>query len=119
MIAGGNVTLCVADLGRALRFYVETLGMKLIEESPGWAVVDAGDGFRIGLRVAKKDAVAPSASQPTSVGLRVKGLFDDALAILENRGIAFERRSAGAMKIAAFSDPDDNPLYLYGEEPAL
>ena len=118
MIAGGNVTLCVAELDRALRFYIETLGMKLVEESPGWAVVDAGEGFDIGLRVTVPDPAAQPSSR-VSVGFRVKGLFDDALAVLENRGIRFEKKSAGAMKIAAFVDPDENPLYLYAEEPKL
>ena len=31
MIRGGLVTLFVRDVGRAVRFYVETLGMKLVE----------------------------------------------------------------------------------------
>jgi catechol 2,3-dioxygenase-like lactoylglutathione lyase family enzyme len=120
MIAGGNVTLSVADLGRALRFYIETLGMKLVEESPGWAVLDAGEGFRVGLRVGERAAsMAPSATTDMSVGFKVKGRFDDAIAVFENRGIAFEKQSAGKAKVAAFVDPDGNPLYLYGEEPRL
>jgi catechol 2,3-dioxygenase-like lactoylglutathione lyase family enzyme len=119
MIAGGNVTLTVADLGRALRYYIETLGMKLVEESPGWAVIDAGEGFHVGLRAAAQgaDAASVTARAPVdmSVGFKVKGRFDDAIAVLENRGIVFEKQSAGKSKVAAFTDPDGNPLYLYGE----
>lgn len=105
MIRGGVVALPTADLERAVRFYVETLGMKLVEHAPdaGWAALDAGDGFRIGL-----DARAKVAASSAAVGLFSKEPLERALAIFENRGVAFERRGDRAY----FADPDGNVLYL-------
>ena len=110
MIRGGLVTLFVHDVGRAVRFYVETLGMKLAEQAPGWAVVDAGDGFRLGLHeggaVEGRGAFAPT------VGLSTKVPLGEAIAIRENRGLKFDVKDDGPMMLAHFRDPDDNALYL-------
>lgn len=96
MIRGGVVRLPVSDVGRAVRFYVETLGMKLValDEQAGQAVIDAGDGLRLEL-----------ARGPAAVGLVPKIPLEEATAILENRGVAFD----GSHR---FTDPDGNVLYL-------
>ena len=114
MIRGGLVTLYVRDVGRAVRFYVETLGMKLVEEAAhGWAVIDAGDGFRIGLHegggVEGRGAFAPS------VGLYPKVPIAEAVAIFENRGVKFDVKDDGPVTLAHFRDPDENVLYLCQE----
>jgi catechol 2,3-dioxygenase-like lactoylglutathione lyase family enzyme len=114
MIRGGLVTLFVRDVDRAVRFYVETLGMKLVEEaSSGWAVIDAGDGFRIALHeggaVEGRGAFAPS------VGLYPKVPIREAIAIYENRGVKFDTKDDGPVTLAHFRDPDDNVLYLCQE----
>ena len=118
MIRGGLVTLFVQDVGRSVRFYVETLGMKLVEQAgEGWAVIDAGEGFRIGLHVAGarlltgegRGAFAPS------VGLYPKVPIAEAIAIYENRGVKFETKEDGPVTLAHFRDPDDNVLYLCQE----
>ena len=86
MIAGGFATLPVADAARATRFYVETLGMKLAFEAPGFALVDAGDGFRIALSEgAEHKSRAPQPGAP--IVLFSKMAMHDAIAILENRGV--------------------------------
>ena len=111
MIRGGLVTLFVRDVGRAVRFYVETLGMKLVEEAAnGWAVIDAGDGFRIGLHEGG-GALGGGAFAP-SVGLYPKVPIREAIAIYENRGVKFETKDDGPVTLAHFRDPDDNVLYL-------
>ncbi len=99
MIRGGMVTLGVKDVGAAVRFYVETLGMKLVEESAGTAVIDTGEGFRIAL--AAGDAKA-------NVTLFAKLPMKEAVMILENRGVAVKTTSDGA----TFTDPDGHAFTL-------
>jgi catechol 2,3-dioxygenase-like lactoylglutathione lyase family enzyme len=112
MIRGGLVSLYVRDVGAAVRFYVETLGMKLIEESgPGWSVIDAGGGLRIGLHAGPPDA--PRGAGAPRVGLSPKIPIREALAILENRGVVFDVTTEGHVTIATFHDPDGNTLYLH------
>ena len=111
MIRGGLVTLFVRDVSRAVRFYVETLGMKLVEEAGNTsAVIDAGEGFRIGLHeggaAEERGAFAPS------VGLYPKVPIREAIAIFENRGVVFDVKEDGPFTLAHFRDPDDNVLYL-------
>ena len=118
MIRGGLVTLFVRDVGTAVRFYVETLGMKLVEEGgAGWAVIDAGDGFRIGLHQTQASAMDPvttgnRGALTPSIGLTPKVPIREAIAIYENRGVVFDVKDDGPVTLAHFRDPDGNALYL-------
>lgn len=113
MIRGGLVTLTVRDVSHAVRFYVETLGMKLVEEAnEHWAVIDAGEGFRIGLHGGAPESRPASEGAP-SIGLQPKLPLSEAVAILENRGVVFDRKGGGAVELAHFHDPDGNALYLW------
>lgn len=76
MIRGGLPTLFVRDVGAAVRFYVETLGMKLVEEGgPNRAIVDAGDGLR-----AEEPAGAARGPAAPSIGLAPKIPIREAIA---------------------------------------
>lgn len=118
MIRGGLVTLFVRDTDVAVRFYVETLGMKLVEEpTADFAVIDAGEGFRIALHKSQSHAPPPAtrdASAP-SIGLTPKVPIREAIAIYENRGVTFDVRDEGPVTLAHFRDPDGNALYLAQE----
>jgi catechol 2,3-dioxygenase-like lactoylglutathione lyase family enzyme len=107
MIRGGIVMLNVGDVGRAVRFYIETLGMNLVEEAiDGSTVIDAGDGFLIGLRTGDSPAVSGPA-----VILYSKVPIDEAIAIYENRGVTFTIERT-PRTVARFRDPDANLLCL-------
>ena len=109
MIRGGAVVLGVSDVGRAARFYIETLGMKLVEEqADGTSIIDAGDGFHIALR----KRVAPSPPGEPTVLLYPKIPIDEAIAIYENRGVTFTIERSETTVSARFSDPDGNLLSL-------
>jgi catechol 2,3-dioxygenase-like lactoylglutathione lyase family enzyme len=99
MIRGGFVTLHVSSVAAAVRFYVETLGMKLVEERDGAAFLDAGDGFVLRL--------AEGPERISSVALRAKVPLAEAIAIYTNRGVVFDGS-------ARFRDPDGNTLRLIG-----
>lgn len=109
MIRGGLVTLSVKDAEQSVRFYVETLGMKLVEQAPALrsAVIDAGEGFLIALRQGGAGGAGGA-----SVGLYPKVPIAEAIAIFENRGVKFDVKDDGAVIVAHFRDPDGNALYL-------
>jgi catechol 2,3-dioxygenase-like lactoylglutathione lyase family enzyme len=119
VIAGGNATLIVSDLDRAVRFYVETLGFKLRVREDGdvWAEVDGGDGVVLGLHPASGHAHAPKpgAHGSISIGLEVNQPIAEVALVLANRGVVFHGaiRDDGPVKLAFFADPDGNALYLY------
>lgn len=107
MIRGGLVEVPVTSVSTALRFYVETLGIKLIDDrGPDCAVLDAGTGFRFAL-------VARTSSTPrVTLGLEVESM-ERAVSLLENRGIVFRSQALATRPSSAFSDPDGNTLALF------
>jgi catechol 2,3-dioxygenase-like lactoylglutathione lyase family enzyme len=115
MISGGNATLLVSDVDRAVRFYVETLGFKLRRrDGSHWAEVDAGGGLVLGLHLVQPGGTKPGAHGSISVGLDVNQPIAEVVAVLANRGVEFHgpvREEAG-VKLAFFGDPDGNALYL-------
>jgi len=116
VFTNGIVTLMVADLDRAIRFYTETLGLELTERYGGhWAAVRA-PGLTIGLHPGGAPAPQPTApdgpASPT-IGLEVEDLAA-AAATLTARGVRVTRRGDGAEALAFFSDPDGHGLYLRG-----
>ena len=101
-------------MDRAVRFYVETLGMKLVEEAgTAWAVIDAGEGFRIGLARTEQGAGEGRGGSTPSVRLLPKVPIREAISILENRGLQFDVKEEGPSTFAHFRDPDDNILCLF------
>lgn len=111
MISGGSSVLYVADMKRALRFYIETLGMKLVEERGALEqVIDAGQGFTLTLRF---EEVPGAHVRGAPLEFHVRD-FSNARTIYENRGIAFRDELLESVHIAHFADPDGNALSLRG-----
>jgi catechol 2,3-dioxygenase-like lactoylglutathione lyase family enzyme len=110
MIRGGHALVYVSDMDRAVRFWVETMGAKLVHSDPHWSMVDAG-GVRIGLHPASKDRPAPGTAGAIGLGLEVQG-FEEVVAVYENRGVKFDVTITPHVKLAWFSDPDGNRFYL-------
>src|SRR5262245_11450244 len=105
MIRGGAVVLDVSDVAHSVRFYVETLGTKLVHEgSDGSATIDAGEGFRIELRSAAQSNPRESRTfeAAPSVLLFPKIPIDEAIAIYENRGVSFNVERGANGVIARF-----------------
>jgi catechol 2,3-dioxygenase-like lactoylglutathione lyase family enzyme len=103
MISGGGVTIGVSSMKRALRFYIETLGMKLVRETSAQVqIIDAGEGFELAL------TLGGSINTSAPIQLRARDLAN-AITIYENRGIAF---SAKTDRQAIFSDSEGNRFQL-------
>jgi catechol 2,3-dioxygenase-like lactoylglutathione lyase family enzyme len=115
MIRGGNATLYVSDMDRAVRFYVETLGFKLrARTGADWAEVDAGEGLVLELLAARDGGPKPGTAGSIRVGLELNQPIDEVVAVLKNRGVVFQGdiRVEGGVKQAPFTDPDGNALCL-------
>jgi catechol 2,3-dioxygenase-like lactoylglutathione lyase family enzyme len=103
MLRGGKVVLSFRDASRGVRFFVETLGMKLVSQNGDEAVIDAGDGFVLAVVQGEPRGGA------TRVGFGAKLPLDEAVAILENRGVVLRRTGDGA----EFESPEGHAFFLY------
>lgn len=117
MIHGGNATIRVRDLDRAIRFYTETLGLKLRYRAGNeWAEVDAGKGLVLGLHPTGSEGSPAGGAGSISVGFDVDESLDAVVATLRDRGVVFRGaipdRPEEPVRLALFSDPDGNDLYL-------
>ena len=114
MINGGNATIFVSDLDRAVQFYSDTLGLKLVYRAgPHWAEIDAG-GMHIGLHPHGTDMPKPGTHGSISVGLNVTQSIEGVVETLKKRGVKFAGPIVDdkTVKLAHFGDPDGNELYL-------
>jgi catechol 2,3-dioxygenase-like lactoylglutathione lyase family enzyme len=114
MISGGNATVFVSNIDKAVHFYTEVLGLRLAERyGDHWATVDAGRGFTIGLHPALPKYPAPGTKG--GMMLEVKGPLANLVQQLKGRGARFTgdiiREQAGSF--ANLEDPDGTPIYLW------
>lgn len=110
----GHIMLGVSDAKRSVRFYQETLGMKVLHAGGGMAFLD-GDGVTLALseELAK-------AQEHTVGAVEIVFAVDDlhrAHKVLLDRGVKFlrEPRQVTATDWAAnFRDPDGHLLSIFG-----
>jgi len=115
MFSGGNVTVYVADMDRAVRFYSETLGLKLAYRfGDHWASIEAGRGLTIGLHPAS--AQSPAGRKGSmAIGLQLTGSIREAVSVLRSKGVQFQGDIVSEGKAGSFigfEDADGNQLYL-------
>ena len=115
MFSNGNVTLYVADMDRAIRFYTETLGLRLIYRfANNWATVEVGKGLTIGLHPASAEMPAGRRGS-MAIGLELGDVpIEDAISRLSAKGVQFHGpvNDSKAGKFVSFDDPDGNLIYL-------
>jgi catechol 2,3-dioxygenase-like lactoylglutathione lyase family enzyme len=117
LISGGNATIFVSDFDRAVKFYVETLGLKLAYRAENhWASIDAGKGLMLGLHPVSPNAAKPGTVGAIEVGFQVSPPMKAVVDAFTARGVKFRgpaRSDDGGITLAHFNDPDGNPLYLF------
>ena len=115
MFRSGNVTIYVTNMDRAVRFYTETLGLKLAYRfGDHWASVECGKGLTIGLHPTSGPVQTGELKNAPSIGLELEGSIEAAMKTLGGRGVKFDgvADEGKAGKFAHFHDPDGNQLYL-------
>ena len=116
MISGGNATVIVSNMDVAVRFYTETLGLKLTNRfGDNWATVEAGPGLTIGLHPASARYPSPGTKGSMMLGLEINEPIDRVISRLSAKGARFSgpviRDMAG--NFVHLEDPDGNGIYLW------
>ena len=107
-ITGSNVTVMVSNMDAAVKFYTETLGLKLkVRYGDHWAEIEA-PGITIALHPKGKDI---KTGDNLSIGFSAND-FKQTVAALEQKGIKFNMLDDKQVLLALFTDPDGNALYF-------
>ena len=114
----GQIAVPVGDLPRAVAFYRDTLGMRLLFEVPKMAFFDL-NGVRLMLALPEG---MEDVHRMSSIIYYTVDDIEHAARTLESRGVAFETRphliarlAHADLWMAAFRDPDRNVLELMAE----
>ncbi|WP_135553544.1 VOC family protein [Paenibacillus cymbidii] len=118
----GNVYLRVSNLERSLRFYTEVVGMRVLEEGNGAAILGAEDGRRLlRLREVEHAIVPPRRS--------AAGLYHFAILLPDRKSLGLVLRHLLAAGVHVghsdhlvsealyIADPDNNGIELYADRP--
>ena len=113
----GQIAINVKDIGRAVQFYRDTLGMKFLFEVPNLAFFDCG-GVRLMLGGAEK----PEFDHPASVLYYKVSDINASYEALKTRSVSFIDQPHLIAKLADhdlwmvfFNDPEGNTLALMSE----
>ena len=114
----GQIAVTVTDVDRAIAFYRDTLGMKLLFQVPNMGFFACG-GVRLMLTGSEK----PGEQSGSVIYFKVPDI-QEAFQIIAGRGLAFEqephlvaRMPDHDLWMAFFRDPDRNLLALMSELP--
>ncbi|MBI3666639.1 MAG: VOC family protein [Acidobacteria bacterium] len=112
----GQIAITVSDLDRAVPFYRDTLGLKLLFQVPNMAFFDC-EGIRLMLGLPEK----PGENHSSILYYKVEEI-QKAFETLSGRGVPFEgkphlvaRMPDHDLWMAFFRDPDRNLLALMSE----
>ncbi|SPF48138.1 lactoylglutathione lyase-like domain protein [Candidatus Sulfopaludibacter sp. SbA4] len=113
LAAIGQIGITVTDVDRAVAFYRDTLGMKLLFQVPGMGFFDCA-GVRLMLSVSER----PAETYSSILYFKVPDI-QEAHRTMAGRGVAFEgephmiaRMPDHDLWMAFFRDPDRNLLAL-------
>jgi predicted enzyme related to lactoylglutathione lyase len=117
MISRGLVTVYVSDMENAVRFYTQTLGLRLKwRHENNIAMVDAGPGLTMALHPITAAAPAPPGTKGSvQLGLIVDEPIERVVSRLQERGVAVggDIVTFDGGKCAMIADPDGNDICLW------
>ena len=103
-----TITAMVSNLDVAIQFYVETLGLELKKRYGEHYAEIQGPGLLLGLHPSEKPVTK---GDNLSIGFGVDN-FDAVTRSLQEKDLALEIKKDGFIRLAHFTDPDDNHLFL-------
>jgi predicted enzyme related to lactoylglutathione lyase len=111
-----TVWMPVEDMSRAIRFYGQTLGIRVKSEGDQWSELDA-NGIMIGLN--GREATHGGSSGGAMLTLQPDGSLDDEVDRLKDAGVQFDGEVSEHPwgRIVSFKDSEGNDLQLF-EPPA-
>jgi predicted enzyme related to lactoylglutathione lyase len=112
MIKGVSaVWLPVDDMGRAVEFYGQTLGLSVTQHDDDWSEVEV-DGLKIGLNAREEPGNGDGGAL---IAFRPDGELEDEVERLKGAGVEFSGDISEHPwgRIVPFADPDGNDLQLY------
>jgi methylmalonyl-CoA/ethylmalonyl-CoA epimerase len=112
----GQIGITVTQIDRAIEFYRDTLGMKLLFQVPNMGFFDCG-----GVRLMLSGSEKPAETYASILYFKVPDI-QAACETLKGRGVAFEREPHLVARMpdhelwmSFFRDPDRNLLALMSE----
>jgi catechol 2,3-dioxygenase-like lactoylglutathione lyase family enzyme len=122
VLTGGNATIFVSDMDKAVDFYTRVLGMKLRMRAENfWAEVQAGATLVIGLHPASPSAEPPGTPGAIQIGLTVSIPLEEVGKRLASHGVQFQGSiiDDGPGRFASIRDPDGNKIYFWETRAAV
>ena len=116
MIQGGNASIYITDMDRAVEFYTISLGLSLKTRIGNeWAEIEAGDGLIIGLHLARPpNTVSAGTVGAINIELRVTQKMERVVEALSKRGVRFDSEILNYenVRIVSLLDPDSSIIIL-------
>ena len=108
-----NVVVFVRDLAVAKKFYVDRLGLPLVQETQMMLEFFPGDGAKFGVALAMHEAAMPLVGRHTGVTLTVEDIVT-LCRELSTGGVKFAEplKASPWGKMAVVEDPDGNQIAL-------
>lgn len=119
MVAGGHAIVYVSNMDVAIRFYTDTLGLKLTNRfGDHWATVEAGR-LVIGIHPQTPRTPVPSSRGSVMLGLTIDEPIERVVSQLTARGVRITGPivRAQGQAFVEIADPDGNAIYLWEGEP--
>jgi predicted enzyme related to lactoylglutathione lyase len=109
------INYCTQNLERALEFYRDTLGLKLLVQNEEWIEFDIG-GQRLALRLVDSMPAKQEDSHPNGAMIWLEAQpIEKSITFLEDKNINIIKQleSFPYGKTVIFKDPDGNLIGLY------
>lgn len=103
-----RINVMISNMDNAIEFYRDKMGLKLLNRYGDHYAEIQGPDLLIGLHPTSKKIVK---GNNLSIGFGVTE-FDATIRELESKGIVFKIEQDGWIRLAHFTDIDQNPLFL-------